>query len=221
MTKIFWTPDEQDAVYAAMVELFVENPLTRKEAALQTAQNVLPYDRRRKVHYSAVYRYRDLIDRARTEARNKPKIPTQAPPAPPVPAEPSPDLLRAILDQFLDALADKVAERIQSRQTEPTAPRQKHDPSPICTPRETRLGVLIIGLLNQQAQTIIRSFPHMEFTCLTPEQALSREPLRRAHTVLMTKFINHSVQERYRKAQNLHLCNGGVSELSAMLKNIN
>jgi hypothetical protein len=40
------------------------------------------------------------------------------------------------------------------------------------------------------------------------------------HTILMTKFINHSVQERYRKAQNLRLCNGGVSELSVILKSI-
>ena len=220
MAKIFWTSDEQDAVYAAMVELFANDSILRKEVALQEAQKVLPYERRRKIHYSAVYRYKDLIDRARSEAKNRPKTPTQAPPALVAPTEPPTDLLRAILDQFLDALADKVAERIQLRQEESAAPRPKHDPSPICAPRESRIGVLIIGLLNQQSQTIIRSFPHMEFTCLTPEQALSREQLRRSHTILMTKCSNHSIQDKYRKVPNLHLCNGGVSELSAILKSI-
>lgn len=220
MTKIFWSQDEQEAVYAAMVELFHDNPIMRKEVALTAAQNVLPYERRRKIHYSVVYRYKDLIDRARTEAKNRPTPPTQEPITPAASAESPTDLLRTILDQLLDALADKVVERIQQRQESPPPPRPKHDPSPISGPRPGKLGVLVIGLLNQQAQTIIRSFPNMEFTCLTPEQALSREPLRRSHTFLMTKFINHSVQEKYRKVEQLHLCNGGVSELSAMLKSI-
>lgn len=221
MTKIFWSPDEQEAVYAAMVKLFVSNPIARKEVALQTAQTVLPMERRRKIHYSVVYRYKDLIDRARAEAKNRPKEPVQEPTIPAAPPETPTDLLRTILDQLLDALADKVVERIQQRQEQPAPPhRPKHDPSPISGPRPGKIGVLVIGLLNQQASTIINLFPHLEITCLTPEQALSREQLRRSHTILMTKFINHSVQEKYRKVQNLRLCNGGVSELSAILKSI-
>jgi hypothetical protein len=224
MTKIFWSPDEQEAVYAAMVELFVSNPIARKEVALQTAQTVLPMERRRKIHYSVVYRYKELIDRARAAAKNRPKEPVQEPITPAAPPQTPTDLLRTILDQLLDALADKVVERIQQRQEpqeQPAPPhRPKHDPSPISGPRPGKVGVLVIGLLNQQASTIINLFPHLEFTCLTPEQALSREQLRRSHTILMTKFINHSVQGKYRKVENLHLCNGGVSELSAILKSI-
>jgi len=42
----------------------------------------------------------------------------------------------------------------------------------------------------------------------------------RAHTVLMTKFINHSVQDKYRKAPKLHFVNGGMGELGEVLDSI-
>lgn len=221
-TKIFWNAAEQDAVRAELVRVLRENPLLRAENALAAAQCVLPMERRRKMHQSYLYRVRDWIEAARREAK-RPQEPTPAPAAPPVQPEPQPDLLRAILDQFLDALADKVAARVALRVAD-AAPgvqlRLKHDPAPPPNDRVARTGVLVVGLLEQQAHTIIHLFPQLELTCLTTEEALKREPLRRSHTVLMTKFINHSVQDRYRKAQNLHFCNGGVSELSAILKNI-
>ena len=218
-TKIFWSKDEQEAVFDEMVRLFRANPLLRKEQALETAQCVLEYERRRKIHYSVVYRYKDLIDRARAEAKKQPT----APPPPVVEPEPKPDPIGAILNQILDLLADKIIERIGVRPSEHGAAisiRVKHDPQPISAPRVDRTKVLVIGLLNQQAQTIIHSFPYLEFTCLTPEEALKREQLHRSYTILMTKFINHSVQEKYRRVPNLLLCNGGVSELSAILKSI-
>jgi hypothetical protein len=37
---------------------------------------------------------------------------------------------------------------------------------------------------------------------------------------LMTKFINHSVQGKYRHAPNLRFCNGGITDLSIVLKGI-
>lgn len=229
MTKIFWTPDEQAALYAEMVRQFKAEPLLRKEQVLEAAQLVLPKERRRKMHSSAVYRWRDLIDKARAAARAESKVkqPMLEPPASAAPPAPQPDLLRAILEPLLEALAEKIVERIELKAADfgggvqqAYALRLKHDPSPPPNERVARTGVLVIGLLNQQAQTIINLFPQLEITCLTTEEALKREPLRRSHTVLMTKFINHSVQDKYRKAETLHLCNGGVSELSAILKNI-
>lgn len=228
MTKIFWTQDEQDAIYAEMVRQLTANPLLRKEQVLEAAQLVLPKDRRRKLHNSAVYRWRDMIDKARAAARTAPTPePTPAPAAEPAQPKPQPDLLRAILDPLIEALADRIVERIELKAADfgpgvqqAYSLRLKHDPAPPPSDRVARTGVLIVGLLNQQAATIISHFPHLEITCLTTEEALKREPLRRSHTLLMTKFINHSVQDKYRKAPNLLLCNGGVSELSAMLKNI-
>lgn len=227
MTKIFWTKDEQDAIYAEMVRQLAANPLLRKEQVLEAAQLVLPKERRRKMHSSAVYRWRDMIDKARAAARAVPTPePTPAPAAEPAQPKPQPDLLRAILEPLLEALADKIVERIELKAAEFGGVQQnhvlrpKHNPVPPPSERVARTGVLVIGLLNQQAQTIINLFPHLEITCLTPEEALKRDALRRSYTVLMTKFINHSVQDKYRKAPSLLLCNGGVSELSAMLKNI-
>ena len=214
-TKIRWTDEEREMMFGAMVSLLRENPILRKEELFVAAQKVLPENRRRKPAASVIYKYADEFSRARAQAKNRVVEPPPAPPPPQV----APDLFRTILDQLLEALADKVAERLEVKAAE-TKFSVKHDPQPISAPRVARTGVLIIGLLNQQAQTIINNFPNLEFTCLTPEEALKREPLRRSHTILMTKFINHSVQERYRKAQNLRLCNGGVSELSVILKSI-
>lgn len=222
--RIFWSLAEKEAIRAELINVFKEKPLLHKEEAIAAAQCVLPMARRRKVQPSMIYRVRDWIDIARREARRAP--PKETPAAPPTIApQPvaQPDLLRAILDQFLDALADKVAQRIELRMADsaPELLRVKHNPVPVsATERLQRTGVLVIGLLNQQAQTIIASFPNLDITCLTTDEALKRELLRRSHTILMTKFIPHSVQDRYRKVQNLHLCNGGVSELSATLKTI-
>lgn len=214
-TKIRWSEQEREAIYKQMVVLLRDNPILRKEELYVAAQSVLPVERRRKFNFSSLHKYADKIDCARAEAKIRPVEP---PPSPP-PTEAPPDLFRTILDQLLEALADKVAERLELRKEE-AKHHPKHEPQPISAPRILRTGVLVIGLLNQQSQTIINNFPNLEFTCLTPEQALKRELLRRSHTILMTKFINHSVQDRYRKAQNLLLCNGGVSELSAILRNI-
>lgn len=218
MAKIFWSKDELDALKQEMIVILRKNPLLRKEQVIEEAQKIFPAGRRRKIYGSMVYRFQDMVAAARKEATTEP----QSSPLPP-PVQPSvqPDLLRAILEPLLELLADKVAERIQIRAAETNRTIiKKHDPQTQSAERTARTGVLIVGLLNQQAQTIINLFQDLEITCLTAEEALKREPLRRSHTILMTKFINHSVQDKYRKAQNLRLCNGGVSELSAILKNI-
>jgi len=129
---------------------------------------------------------------------------------------------------------DRVLARVQSRLTTdnasagPAVPTYdaaaaranaalRNAPSPQRAPRP---GVLIIGLLGAQVTETIAAFPHLDITHMTGEEGLTRPALLRAHTVLMTKFINHSVQGKYRKAPNLHFCNGGVSELRRMLSEI-
>lgn len=227
MSRIFWSAAEQDAVQEELVRLFRENPAMRDEVAIATAQVVLPMERRRKVHTSYVYRAKLRLAAARKEAKTAPPAPTPAPPIEPAQPKPQPDLLRAILDPIIDALVDRIVERLELKAADfgpgaqhAYALRLKHDPTPPPNDRAARTGVLVVGLLNQQAATIISHFPHLEITCLTAEEALKREQLRRSHTVLMTKFISHSVQDKYRKVPNLHLCNGGVSELSAILKSV-
>lgn len=218
MAKIFWSKDELNALKQEMVVILRKNPILRKEQVIEEAQKIFPAGRRRKIYGSMVYRFQDMVAAARAEAAKDTK---QEPSSLPIQPSIQPDLLRAILEPLLELLADKVAERIQIRAAEANQTIiKKHNPETRSAEREARTGVLIVGLLNQQAQTIINLFQNLEITCLTVEEALKREPLRRSHTILMTKFINHSVQDRYRKAPNLRLCNGGVSELSVILKSI-
>lgn len=218
MAKIFWSKDELEALKQEMIVILRKNPLLLKEQLVEEAQKIFPVERRRKVYGSMIYRFQDMVAAARSEAAKKPQQePLPLPTHPPV----QPDLLRAILEPLLELLADKIVERIQIHAAETNRTIiKKHNPETQQTERKTRTGVLIVGLLNQQAQTIINLFQDLEITCLTVEEALKREPLRRSHTILMTKFINHSVQDRYRKVPNLLLCNGGVSELSTILKSI-
>lgn len=229
-TKIFWNKAELAAVRERLEHELVANPLLRSEEALRRAQSVLPEPRRRKVSGGAIYRYKELIDGARSTAATRRKIEQQrvaAPipqPAPPAPAPVAqPDLLRAMLEPLLDALVDKLVKRlvvqVANSAREPEL-RVKHNPEPPSSERAPRTGVLVIGLLPSQAAAVVGCFPNLEVTCLTSEEALKRDPLRRAYTVLMTKFISHSVQDRYRKAPNLQLCNGGVSELTEILARI-
>jgi hypothetical protein len=216
--KIFWAQEERQAIEDRMVELLRANPLLRKQELLRQAQQVLPMERRRKIQPTVLSRFGEAIDRARLAA----KEPTAPPPPPVTEPEPQPFALGSVLDQILDLLADKIAERINQRAAAVADPvavlRPKHNPQPFSEPRESRPGVLVVGLLNQQAQTIIQQFPQLEITCLTSEEACKRDALRRSFTILMTKFISHSVQDKYRKAENLTLCNGGVSELASLLK---
>ena len=223
-TKIFWTRQERELLEERMIELFSANPILRSDSAIASAQAALPPERRRVVKAAAYYRMKPWIDECRAESKRQRNIP-QPQPQPEIVPPPPPEV-RSLFDQILDLLADSIVERIELRMQEFPGAQQayslriKHNPTPPTTDRAPRTGVLVIGLLPSQATRAIGCFPNLELTCLTSEEALKREPLRRAHTILMTKFISHSVQDRYRKAQSLQLCNGGVTELIEMLGRI-
>tara|TARA_R110000868_G_scaffold372910_1_gene636766 strand:- start:1414 stop:2184 length:771 start_codon:yes stop_codon:yes gene_type:complete len=149
--------------------------------------------------------------------------------------------LADILELLLDVVADSVAAKVSANIRPPMAreelrqyvdqqfeaefakyPRPRHDPRPI--PHATgkaKPGVLVIGLLASQAYAVISTWgTRLDLTFMTPEDAVHRPKLVRAHTVLMTKFINHSVQDKYRKAPKLHFVNGGMGELGEVLDSI-
>ena len=78
--------------------------------------------------------------------------------------------------------------------------------------------VTIIGLNGQQIDAIKSSYPKAMYCFMTAEEAKTRPVQFNDHVILMTKFINHSVQTKYRKHPNLHYCNGGVSDLKHQLQ---
>lgn len=224
-TKIFWTQQERELLEERMIELFSANPILRTESAIAQAQTALPPERRRVVKAASYYRMKPWIDECRAESKRQRNVPPP-PPEPEIVPPPPPDV-RSIFDQILNLLADSIVERIELRMQELPGAQQayslrvKHNPQPAPAARPGLPGVLVVGLLGSQVTTVCKEFSdRLELTCITSEEALKRDTMRRAHTILMTKFISHSVQDKYRKAHNLHLCNGGVSELSSILKGI-
>ena len=238
MVKIVWNISERQAVDEELVAVFAKNLNTPRRAALSSAQLVLPVERRRKITDQTAHANKLWVE----AARNRVGRVIHASPAPVVSAPPAPQPLQELvkselgsaLEHLIDLVVDRVLARVQSRLTTdkasagPAVPTYdaaaaranaalRNAPSPQRAPRP---GVLIIGLLGAQVTETIAAFPHLDITHMTGEEGLTRPALLRAHTVLMTKFINHSVQGKYRKAPNLHFCNGGVSELRRMLSEI-
>jgi len=238
MKRIQWTPAERQLVQENMTRAIVDKKLVSTMEILREGQSVLPADRQRRLSYATVHYCKNMIAEARNRAseqlRNR-KLTELAlkPVAPPAPAPEvnAEQRLARMLDEILDILAEKVAARLQqpgvsiSTRAMPlpepnlTFARVKHNPEPPSAPRVAKTGVLVIGLLNDQINALPQ-FNTLDLTFLQTEEALSRPNCRRAHTVLMTKFINHAVQDKYRKADNLRYCNGGTSELAKLLISI-
>jgi len=237
MTRIVWSVIEKGAVFTSMESVFAMNPNMPRKEALRMAQTVLKSHRWIKVTDQRVFNHKDRIEAAREKAMQKlRKKPSEAIgiPAPILAPTPTPERketpkgrLADILELLLDVVAESVAARVNRKILEaipeaPVAHRPKHDPQPIPHPTGVaKPGVLVIGLLASQAYAVISTWgTRLDLTFMTPEDAVHRPKLVRAHTILMTKFINHSVQDKYRKAPKLHFVNGGMGELGEVLDSI-
>jgi hypothetical protein len=186
-------------------------------------------------------------EKAMQKLRKKPPeaIGTPAPIPAPTPAperkETPKGRLTDILELLLDVVAESVAAKVSANMRPPMHqdelrryvdqqfeaeftkyPRPRHDPQPIPHPTGKALpGVLVIGLLPAQTYPIVSMYgTRLDLTFMTAEDAVHRPKLVRAHTVLMTKFISHAVQDKYRKAPKLHFVNGGTGVLAEVLDSI-
>jgi len=237
MSRIVWSHIEKGAVSARLVDVFRQHPNTTRKEALRQAQEILHSSRWVIITDQRVFNYKDRIEAAREMAleklRKKPPeaigipAPILAPTPAPEPKETPKGRLADILELLLDVVAESVAARVNRKILEaipeaPVAHRPKHDPQPIPHPTGVaKPGVLVIGLLASQAYAVISTWgTRLDLTFMTPEDAVHRPKLVRAHTILMTKFINHSVQDKYRKAAKLHFVNGGMGELGEVLDRI-
>lgn len=246
MTRTVWTVIEKEAIFARMEEYFHMQPQMSRKDALRTAQTVLDPSRRIVVTDQRVFNYKDRIEIARANARKKKPekaleapVAIQAPPAEPERRETPTEregstlerlaqaferMLDIMADAVADRVADKMAERLQveietrTTTTTETPHRPRHNPLPVSQPRQLRPGVLILGLLPQTGEQLRREFGHrLDIQWYDSDDASKRNVHPMANVVLMTKFINHSIQERWRKAGVLHYCNGGQGELRQIL----
>jgi hypothetical protein len=240
MARTVWTKEEKAQIFARMEVYFRDRPNATRRDALRDAQSVLDSSRWIVVTDQRVYNYRDRIEIARQNARkSKPEkaVETPAPIPAPTPAperkESTTERLAQAFERLLDIMADAVANKVAAKMVDLPAQRfqpgvsltehrPKHDPRPIPHPTgQPRPGVLVIGLLPAQAHHVSHLLgDKLDLSFFTAEEAVTCPKLTRAHTVLMTKFINHSVQDKYRKVPRLHFCNGGVAELMKVLDTI-
>ena len=155
------------------------------------------------------------------------EAPKPQPEPPPIANKPLPtqaQVIEQLFTHFGDILINRIIDRLldlgvalQQQQTS----HAKHNPQPIHDGAPSgRPGVLILGLLPATAHILAQQYPQLDITALDSDHATSREPIRRKHTILMTKFINHVIQDKYRKAPNLHYCNGGQTELRQILESL-
>ena len=238
--RIVWTKEEKRALRDCMIDICYVTPTMSNKGLLRHAQEeVIPYERRHIISDQRVFNYKALIAEARKAAddhRNKVNAPSPKKIEIVVPVAPEPpplkiDTLGNLFELLVDAITDRVLEKLK-------APADTPEPAPAAEQgfgtgwldelekltirrkeaRVKRSTVLVVGLNGSQVDTIKTHRPDLDFTFVTAEQALSHYTFHKDHTILMTKFINHSVQAKYRKHGNLHYCNGGVSDLKHILQ---
>lgn len=241
MTRVVWTNHEKQLVSEHMVEVALDQPHLGNYELLSRGQMVLPVMRQLTMSHGRVFSHKARIEAARAQAATiakkrateKPPERVEAPAATGVPT-PAPEpkenptaRLAGILETLLDAIADRVAIRLADwlvsfAPKETFGESHKHNPLPLEEAQVTgKPGVLVIGLLPQQENTIRTIYgAWLDLCFMGAQEAKSRPVMRRAHVVLMTKFINHAIQDKYRQSPMLHFCNGGTSELCKILDKV-
>jgi hypothetical protein len=170
-----------------------------------------------------VFSRKGLINEARDTAEklrysNPKAVVTPAPEPLPLP-EPAALTIGSLFEQLVEAITNRVIEKLQAAAPEASAEEKAGSrldelfDNPIAQlnkltirkqPVKKRPTVLIIGLNGFQMDIIKHYMPDLDYTFATAEQAVSHHTLNKDHTILMTKFINHSVQAKNRKHPNLH-----------------
>jgi hypothetical protein len=203
-----------------MIKVIDSNPKVSDLDAILAGQLVLPEERRKASSYALVASMSPEVKEARRV------VATKLPPPVPPPVDP----ILAAIDRVVAILADRITEQVVrgiadrvnpirsgSRGDYPSDPEFK----PANGPNPPKPGVLIVGLNRLQMDSISREYAdRLSLRFLSAEEALVSSTIFRAHTVLMTKFISHSVQTKYRKNKNLVFCNGGLSLLETELDKI-
>ena len=234
MIKIRWSTEERVALYKRAEHVY-DGRMRRLDLMLKSCAH-FPPDRQRTQFGGK--ELKDLWEHAH-EARVRKTTPWQAPITTPPPiAEPKGDpktSLGNLFEQLVDALAERVLARIEQRlpaSVDAPAPVPEFDAAEArrnareraqqtLVPSDRRPGVLIIGLLpDQEAHIAGRYYTRLSMSFRDTDAAKREAVIHRDHTVLMTKFISHSVHEKYKGVRQLYLCNGGMTDLRRHLDRI-
>ena len=246
MTKIRWTIDERAALYKR-AEFVYDGRMRRLDLMLKSCAH-FPADRQRTqfggkelkdlwIHASTVRakRVKPANEFREVVQTHLESLATNArPPVEERKGDPK-ERLGDLFEQLVDALVERVFARLEKR-----LPASEDAPAPVpefdaaearrntreraqqtLIASDRRPGVLIIGLLADQMQSISLDYMDRLSLSFRDTDAAKREAaIHRDHTVLMTKFISHSVHEKYKGVRQLYLCNGGMTDLRRHLDRI-
>ena len=242
MARIVWSKSERETVNHRLFELYcVKRDLPRKYA-LSMAQEALPAERRVVITDQRVFNYKMALEQAQTQAvKFNRRAPEKAPEKPSEPAAPisiptpAPEARRdptgglaGVLEALLDAIADRVADRVAERVALqlPEHVPQRVPPAVIAAQSATgsgkaRPGVWLLGVQPQMGQALREKYrERLDIDYLDSDEAARRKPSRRAHIVMMTRFVSHRVQESWRDQGRFHYCNGGLTALEGILDSL-
>ena len=237
-TRIHWTDEERNTVFNRMVDVYAEGRSSSRENILIKSQYDLPLGRRRKVYPTMLANLKDWMERAKAESytrvrdRKLTEVALAAKVEAPAP-QPVELSVSELLEKLFDQLAKRVATGVMSGVSEQLSALQKthQEPRPVIvnqtapggwppTPKPRRKRVTIIGLRGQQMSVVQKKYQDIDFTFLDVDDAVGRVPCEAECTIMMTKFINHSVYAKYRSAPNMRHCNGGISDLGSIIQSI-
>ena len=243
MARIVWSRAEREIVNHRLFELYcVKRNLPRKYA-LTMAQEALPIERRTVITHQRVFNYKMALEQAQTQAvKFNNRAQTEKPEKPPEPVAPistpapTPEARRdpagglaGVLEALLDAIADRVAERV-ALQLPQHAPPSATGPSigaQVFAQRsdigsgKARPGVWLLGVQSAMGHHLREKYrDRLDIDFLDSDEAAKRTPSARAHIVMMTRFVSHSVQERWKKCGRFHHCNGGLTALEGILDSL-
>jgi len=242
MPRIVWSRAERETVNHRLFELYcVKRDLPRKYA-LSMAQEALPAERRVVITDQRVFNYKMALEQAQTQAvkfsRRAPEEKVAKAPEPAAPISipaPTPEArsgpaggLAGVLEALLDAIADRVADRVAERVLLQLPQREPQRASPaVVVPQsaigtgKARPGVWLLGVQPQMGQALRERYrERLDIDYLDSDEAARRKPSRRAHIVMMTRFVSHRVQESWRDQGCFHYCNGGLTALEGILDSL-
>ena len=237
-TRIHWTDEERNTVFNRMVDVYAEGRSSSRENILIKAQYDLPLGRRRKVYPAMLSNLKSWMESAKAESysrvrdRKLTEVALAAKVEAPAP-QPVELGVSELLEKLFDQLAKRVATEVMSgiseqlsalqkthQNTQPVINQTMQCAQPPTQTKPRRKRVTIIGLRGQQMSVVQQKYQDIDFTFLDVDDAVGRVPCEAEWTIMMTKFINHSVYAKYRNAPNMRHCNGGISDLGSIIQSI-
>jgi len=225
-TRVRWTGEERTLIVQRMAHLLNKSGVRYSKVGLViAAQETLLQPRRRKIftpkelkdmnakaHSLAANSIKEMIVEAEAAVVEHAVIPQR-------------DELATLLESLIDKIADRVADKLSDLIIANSAMRvthgHRHNPEPPCNaPREPKVGVLILGMQPHQGNILKQEFPMLDITCYDSDEARTKQVIMRKHTIGMTRFLSHQVEDRYRKCPRYHRHSAGTSELKTLLKQI-